>query len=274
MSVARSAALVVVTALWSCSLDDRGAAERGGIGGAQAGNGGSLLATDGGWTTGGTSGAATGGTGTAGTGAGGGSGGTGGCSAVGVTCSSTSECCSGLCGPSPGASPDDCNVWNQCAECDDDSQCKSGRCDQCTCMNKQAAGGSCDEASDCTSGRCGPAPGADVADCSVFNKCVQCDDDSQCPSGRCDQCTCMNKQAAGAPCDENSDCVSQLCGPGIGADPADCNILAKCAECDADSQCKSGRCDACTCQQLLPKDGPCDENSDCQSKNCAGGKCK
>lgn len=290
--------------LWSvsalvvaCGLEQGGEASSDSDGG--AGTGGSVSSTGGAWSSGGAAGAdaslggaagsspdaAAGSAGAAGAGgvssggaAGAGGLGTGGggaaCSATGTTCSGDLACCSGLCGPSVGADVNDCITPGKCAECDDDLACASGRCDACTCEPQQAPGTNCNEKSDCVSDLCGPRPIADVNDCNTYGKCAECDDDGACMSGRCDACKCEPKQAFGAACNEESDCTSDLCGPKGAPDANDCNVYGKCAECDADTACASGRCDACKCEPKLAAGAGCNEDSDCTNGPCTGGKCK
>lgn len=291
--------------LWSvgalvaaCDLEQGGEANPDSDGG--AGTGGSVSSTGGAWSSGGAAGAdasqggaagspsggAAGSAGAAGaggsTGAGGAAGagglGTGGggaaCSAPGTVCSGDLACCSGLCGPSAGADVNDCNTQNKCAECDDDLACASGRCDACKCEPKQVPGTACNEKSDCASDLCGPRPIADVNDCNTYGKCAECDDDGACASGRCEACKCEPKQAFGAVCNEESDCASDLCGPKGAPDVNDCNVYGKCADCDDDGACASGRCEACKCEPKLAAGAGCNEDSDCTNGSCTGGKCK
>ncbi|MBK9001747.1 MAG: hypothetical protein IPM35_38990 [Myxococcales bacterium] len=294
--------------LWSvgalvvaCGLEQGGEASSDSDGG--AGTGGSVSSTGGAWSSGGAAGAdaslggaagsspdaaagsagAAGAAGAGGTTAAGGAAGAGGlgtggggaaCSAPATTCSGDLACCSGLCGPSVGADVNDCITPGKCAECDDDLACASGRCDACKCEPQQIPGANCNEKSDCVSDLCGPRPIADVNDCNTYGKCAECDDDGACMSGRCDACKCEPKQAFGAACNEESDCTSDLCGPKGAPDASDCNVYGKCAECDDDVACASGRCDACKCEPKLANGAGCNEDSDCTNGWCSAGKCK
>ncbi|MBK7584340.1 MAG: hypothetical protein IPI67_29565 [Myxococcales bacterium] len=250
-----------------------GAAGTAGSGGVLAGGtGGGLSGGSGGIALGGTGGVASGGTGGVATG---GSGGTGAaCGVVGAVCSGDVACCQGHCGPLVSADPNDCYVFGKCAECDDDGQCGSGRCDACKCEPSLAFGAVCNESSDCTSKKCGPLTFTAPNDCFVASKCADCDANNQCPSGRCDACKCEPKLTFGAVCNEDSDCTSGRCGPPASVDVNDCYVFSKCAECDDDGQCGSGRCDACKCEPKLADGVACNENSDCQNGWCSGNKCK
>lgn len=191
-------------------------------------------------------------------------------------CNEATDCVSGRCGPSVAADPNDCDAVGVCAECDADNQCNAstGRCDGCLCIPKVLNGEPCNEATDCVGGKCGPGVAADPRDCDVQGSCAGCDADTQCATGRCDGCACLPKLLSNQPCDEASDCVNGRCGPTLNADPNDCATSGICAECDADNQCGTGRCDGCGCLQKLPKDANCNEPTDCVSGVCTGaGKC-
>jgi hypothetical protein len=191
-------------------------------------------------------------------------------------CKEATDCVSGRCGPGVAADANDCDKVGVCAECDADNQCNgsTGRCDGCLCIPKVLNTAPCNEATDCVSGKCGPGVAADPLNCDVQGSCAECDADNQCATGRCDGCACIPKLLANQPCDEASDCVNGRCGPSLNADPNDCATSGVCAECDADNQCGTGRCDGCACLQKLPKDAACDEPTDCVSGVCTGiGKC-
>lgn len=167
---------------------------------------------------------------------------------------------------------DDCDQLGSCVACVSDVGChtSTGRCEGCACVPRLGAGEACDESSDCVSELCGPGVAADPRDCDTHGLCAECDADIDCngSTGRCDGCACVDKEPAGQPCDEATDCVSNRCGAGIGADPDDCTAEDVCVRCDADVQCPTGRCEACGCEQKLPKNEACDENSDCESGVC------
>lgn len=211
--------------------------------------------------------------GSSGAGGAGGSGGTGGaggnCSSVAATCTGDPTCCTGWCGPGAAPKPLDCYTLNKCAECRANSDCSSGRCDECTCQSTVQDGASCNEDSDCTSAECGPKPGDDHRDCNTYNKCAGCRDDGDCNPARCEACKCEPLLGNGATCDEDSDCATDECGPKPGDDYRDCNTYNKCAECTADDDCVSGRCEACACAQQGGHNASCDEDSDCQSNDCS-----
>lgn len=233
-----------------------GAASAGGVGGGAAGAGGA------GAGSGGVAGA-------------GGSGATGGapCDLVGTNCTEDKGCCTGYCGPGVAPDPRDCNAYYKCAECRKDGDCISGRCDDCRCQATVGNGAACDEDEDCVSGSCGLHAGDDLLDCNQYYKCAECRADTDCATGRCEDCGCQAKLGDGASCNENSDCLTNACGPTLGDDYNDCNTYYKCAACTKDAQCSSGRCDDCACAPKLNNQQPCNEDSDCKSGQCTGGKC-
>lgn len=162
----------------------------------------------------------------------------------------------------------DCSTTGKCAECRDNLECPSGRCDNCTCQSRVGAGQNCDEDSDCTGSKCGPGMVPSPLDCTTTGKCAECRSNSECPSGRCDGCSCQATVGNGQNCDEDGDCTSKRCGPG--AYPFDCTTTGKCAECRSDGDCPSGRCDSCGCLPKLDGGQSCNEDSDCKSGNCNG----
>ncbi len=291
--------LLVVLSLPRCGLDTEGGAAPGtldaSVGGladvsvTTGGTGGAFLDSGAEVATGGVAGAAgaggsaglagTGGSvdagGGAGTGAAAGAGGTGGasCTAVGATCTKDGACCTGWCGPGVPVNGLNCNIYSKCAECRNNADCATGRCDKCRCEPLLATGGSCDEDDDCQSGECGPGVGNDHLDCNTYNKCAECRDDGECNPGRCDSCKCEPLLGTGASCNEKSDCASDLCGPEVGDDPFDCNTYNKCAECVSDGDCFTGRCDACGCVPQLGLNASCNEDSDCLTDDCKAAKC-
>lgn len=190
-----------------------------------------------------------------------------------VACNEDSDCKSSMCGPT-GAAATDCATANKCAQCRGDYHCASTeRCDDCACSLKVVEGAACNEDSDCQLSMCGPG-WAIANDCATYNKCARCRADYQCaPTERCDGCLCVPKELNGATCNEDSDCKSAMCGPGL-AGANDCTTTSKCAACRGDGDCAGNeRCDGCTCQPKLPTGSTCNEPSDCTTWVCTAGKC-
>ncbi len=285
--------LPVVLSLPRCGLDTEGGGAPGSVDAsagsfadvnvATGGSGGALVDSGSGAASGGLAGAggSAGGAGSgglldaggsAGSGAVAGSGGVS-CTAVSATCAKDDVCCSGWCGPGAPVNGLNCNIYSKCAECRNNADCSTGRCDKCKCEPLLATGGTCDEDDDCQSGECGPGVGNDHMDCNTHNKCAECRDDGECNPGRCDSCKCEPLLGTGATCNEKSDCASDLCGPGVGNDPLDCNSHNKCAECVADGDCFTGRCDGCGCVPQLGHNASCNEDSDCLTDDCKTAKC-
>jgi hypothetical protein len=78
----------------------------------------------------------------------------------------------------------------------------------------------------------------------------------------------VDKVTVGAACNEPSDCTTNQCGFGAGADPLDCDSSTTCIQCDQNAECPSGRCEGCECEEKLGFDATCNEPSDCQSGKC------
>jgi hypothetical protein len=263
----------------ACTLNTEGEvatepdASAGGVGGSTADSGWADTASGGAAGSGGSSAdAAAGSSGQSGAA---GAAGTGQCLPEAEDCTTPGQCCSARCGKA--ADTLDCNTADECVACNDDAQCATtgGRCDDCKCVDLELVGGSCDEPTDCLSGQCGAAPTADDKDCNDASHCVDCADDAECPTNlRCEQCECANKVGFDAACDEQTDCISGMCGK-ENADANDCNTNGKCVDCRGDAQCPSNEsCEDCAC---VPKRGvgeSCDEHTDCTTGDCTGGKCK
>lgn len=188
-----------------------------------------------------------------------------------VFCNEDTDCSSKHC--NQGWDPLDCSATGSCQNCGTDSDCPTGRCEYCNCVAKVQPGQACDEPTDCTTGRCGATAGSDLNDCSGFYLCAECSDDFECAGGRCEACKCVERAPSGY-CNEDSDCVSLLCGSEIGGDVKDCATAASCVECRTDDQCTTGRCDVCKCAAKEAAGATCDEDTDCLSGTCTTYKCQ
>ena len=187
---------------------------------------------------------------------------------AGEACDEASDCIDSACGAGPAASPNDCSTSGICVECEHNYECTTGRCANCVCASKLGFGSPCVETSDCISSLCGPPPAADPNDCAIDGLCAECAFDYVCTSGRCDECACKDLVTHGGVCNEDSDCQSHTCGPGVASEAQDCDISGHCAECDQDYECTSGRCDGCACLAKLANGEACNELNDCTSNLC------
>ncbi len=201
--------------------------------------------------------------------------------------------------------------------CSDDSQCNEGdTCTGGTCADKLSDGqGPCDEGRECESGYCTPSTGIccsgglcchDDDDCDGYlcdtaswSCAISCtgdsgDDDTRCEGlgdFHCDSGTCFaDLPNGGAPCDENTDCLSGYCDLSSGTC---CDAGACCSgvdDCDGfacsatfhcendcspssvedDALCGEGfHCVGDLCEaDIADGRGTCEEDTDCAGGNC------
>jgi hypothetical protein len=167
--------------------------------------------------------------------------------------------------------------------CANNGQCSTGRCEYYSgilkkCINKVNNCGGCNEDSDCKNGKCmnpgngnGSCAGSDGKIC--LNK--NCANNGQCSTGRCEKYSgilrkCMNKVNDCGGCNEDSDCSSGNCKNGS------CTYsngkICKGKQCFQNSNCSTGRCDGYKCMDKLNKGSRCNEKSDCKSNSCKARK--
>jgi len=123
-------------------------------------------------------------------------------------CSDGSECESNICARETTFSYEECVSQN----CTSDDQCDTGRCDSGNCLPKLGSCMQCDEDSDCASGKCLLFKCANI-DGKMDDDC-RCKWNSDCDSGRCEGFVppiCEAALPEGSSCGEFSDCMSKKC---------------------------------------------------------------
>mmetsp|Transcript_14406 Transcript_14406/g.20293 ORF Transcript_14406/g.20293 Transcript_14406/m.20293 type:complete len:514 (+) Transcript_14406:48-1589(+) len=130
---------------------------------------------------------------------------------AGSLCSKDKECQSEKCESETKIS------WSRCVgiECTEDDDCDTKRCDSGVCIPKLGSCQHCDEDTDCKSGKCLGFP---IMKCSGANGLMdtecECFTDKDCATGRCEGYTpptCEALLPVGAKCNEHSDCQSGDC---------------------------------------------------------------
>ncbi len=218
------------------------------------------------------------------------------------TCTSSSDCSSGI-----------CSVWGICISCADDADCaESQYCSDAwkSCLSDLLDGSVCSRDSQCVSGNCdflcySCSSDADCdADewCDVFGGChakkpigfgclsnAECID-GNCHVGYCAECNDQGDCEVGEYCDLNilpgeSSCVpTKALGQGC-TNPFECSsgacYTATCVECDQHSDCDAD--EYCTlglippvestCEAKRPVGGSCASGVECLSGGCFFGIC-
>ncbi|MFT7623991.1 MAG: hypothetical protein ACI9WU_003177, partial [Myxococcota bacterium] len=223
----------------------------------------------------------------------------------GDACTTTDECWEGKC---VGADPLKCDDGNLCGtdfcdpaigcdtkpanglDCDDGNACTM--VDACW-DNKCAGSGApkCDDGNVCTIDSCDPSVGCvysasngtpctDGDACTLLDSCwdkgcvsgepVDCNDGNVCTTDTCDtKLGCVNDNANGAECTDNSKCtVDDACWD------AKC-IPGDALQCDDGNVCTADSCDpAIGCINTPTEGTPCDDGDACtEQDSCWGGEC-
>ena len=192
----------------------------------------------------------------------------------------------GTCRPIPrGADPDDecpgdvaacdgaCDGSGGCEWPDSSTSCNAGT----TCVDAFTGPQACNGYGGCEHTE--PCPGNFA--CSQFtNGCRStCNQSGHCaPGNNClsstGSSTCVdNGVSLGDPCTSEQMCPSGDCGDDFDGG-LDCPNVDVCVECDQDSDCPSGRCDGCTCEDREKSGQNCNEDTDCLSGDCQGATCR
>jgi hypothetical protein len=222
----------------------------------------------------------------------------------GATCTGSSQCASGFC--RDGVCCDKactgfceaCNLAGQIGSC---KPVPSGQDPSNECGGQGACNGSCDGSGGCSWPKavsCTPQSSciggfSGAAQCNGYGLCLPT---QPCPSGY----ACYSSSSCRNSCYYHSDCrkgyrcyggscqkgtlpigaacsTEGSCDSGDCADPsssADCNLQNVCVQCDYDSDCPSGRCEGCKCEDRLKSGQGCNEHSDCLSGVCSGSLCQ
>jgi len=185
------------------------------------------------------------------------------------------------------------------AACNEDSDCDIGNCfetlsDGGLCRRFASLDEACVVPEDCedtltcyggspgvgvggigrSEGRCKQSCDSDSQCASVIglhfcaeSLCRECASNSHCTAGNqfCETYKCETKRGNGDACDEDADCLSNICHSSCGF--LGCPDL--CRECGSDSHCASGsRCEEYQCVAKLGSGEECEEDADCLSDSC------
>jgi hypothetical protein len=192
------------------------------------------------------------------------------CRPIGLSCTSTNECCDNLvcsggkCRPCSGSGGTCASAGDCCG-----GTCQGGKCSLCQLKgNACAADDDCCARLHCRNGSCGcvASPGS----CSSDDDCC---DGLTCHQGHCGTLTCMDVGAQTAnmsPLQSCNECCSGMCA----ADKTCCALDSW--SCDATHECcgtdfcnASGACQAC----LSAGPGSCVADNQCCDGHCQGGVC-
>lgn len=155
--------------------------------------------------------------------------------------------------------------------CVSDSMCLGN--DPCILLScgLQESGEACLFDSDCVRGSCG------FFTCGLQGEAAPCVLESDCTSGRCewDTFTCQPKLGPGAVCNEDNDCMGNVCTGSSGFIQGVCGKQPDGSPCLENSDCQSGSCEGWpweqrTCYPKVANGGRCNEDLDCQSGRCEG----
>jgi hypothetical protein len=213
--------------------------------------------------------------------------------AAGATCAGNNQCSSGVCGiaGSGNCCTAACTTGGMCGAtaCSSTGACvyptNTTSCGSASCSNGQLTpAGKCNGAGACTPGTPGSCPGGFI--CASTTACkTSCASAGDCASqpSTCSGGACMSQGGPGAPCSNNSQCTSNLCGvAGTGnccsascttggtCGASGCNTSGACVYPSSSTRCGSSSCSGST---FTPA-GSCNGSGSCTAGTpgaCAGG---
>ena len=142
--------------------------------------------------------------------------------------------------------------------CSDDEFCEtnSGQC-----LPRLSFPAPCTDNFQCVSGVCGDVVGVGPSVCGCGSN-AECDVDEFCETV---SNACVSKLSFPAPCTDNFQCLSGVCGDVVGVGPSVCGCGSN-AECDVDEFCETVS-NACVSKLSFP--APCTDDEQCTSGVCA-----
>jgi hypothetical protein len=218
--------------------------------------------------------------------------------ANGKACTGDTQCASGFCtdgvccdqncngfceacdlAPSPGTCKPVASGQDPDGECGGQGAC-NGTCDGSGGCNWPSAV-SCTLASGCSGGFTGPGQCNGYGLCAPTTSCngnFACSSSSSCGSFctssqgcqkgySCSLGDCVKGTiATGSACGTEGSCQTGDCSDAFSAN--DCPAQNICVACDEDTDCPSGRCEGCACEDRLKSGQTCNESNDCLSGAC------